>query len=107
MEEKKYYQIGSLEKGLKILELIIEHGELTVTKASTLLGINRASAHRFIATLRDMGYVRKNQHNSYEATFKLLEQGMRQANKFAIRRLAKPTMRDLAAKYDETVNLGL
>jgi len=107
MDEKKYYQIGSLEKGLKILELIIEHGELTVTKAANLLEINRASAHRFIATLRDMGYVRKNHHNSYEATFKLLELGMRQANKFEIRRLAKPIMRDLAAKYDETVNLGL
>lgn len=107
MEDKRYYQIGSLEKGLKILETIIDHGELTVTNAATLLGINRASAHRFIATLRDMGYVRKNQHNNYEATFKLLELGMRQADKFEIRRLAKPLMRDLAVQFDETVNLGL
>ena len=107
MEEKKYYQIGSLEKGLKILEAIIEHGELTVTKAAGILDINRASAHRFIATLRDMGYVRKNNHNNYEATFKLLEMGMKQADKFEIRRMAKPVMRDLAVKFDETVNLGL
>ena len=107
MEEKKYYQIGSLEKGIKILETIIEHGELTVTQAANQLDINRASAHRFITTLRDLGYVRKNQHGSYEATFKMLEMGMKQADKFEIRRLAKPTMRDLAAEFDETVNLGL
>lgn len=107
MEEKKYYQIGSLEKGVKILEAIIDHGELTVTQAANLLEINRASAHRFIATLRDLGYVRKNQHNNYEATFKMLEMGMKQADKFEIRRMAKPTMSDLAAEFDETVNLGV
>lgn len=107
MEEKKYYQIGSLEKGIKILEMIIDHGELTVTQTGNLLDINRASAHRFINTLKDLGYVRKNHHGNYEATFKMLELGMKQADKFEIRRLAKPLMRDLAAEFDETVNLGL
>lgn len=107
MEEKKYYQIGSLEKGIKILEAIIDNGELTVTQAANVLKINRASAHRFITTLRDLGYVRKNQHNNYEATFKMLEMGMKQADKFEIRRIAKPVMRDLAAEFDETVNLGV
>ena len=105
--EKKYYQIGSLEKGMKILEAIIDHGELTVTQAANFLEINRASAHRFITTLRDLGYVRKNQHNNYEATFKMLEMGMKQADKFEVRRMAKPAMRDLAAEFDETVNLGV
>ena len=104
---KKYYQISSLEKGLNVLEAIVENGELTVTRAAALLKLNRASAHRFITTLRDLGYVRKNQHNHYEATFKLLELGMKQADKFEIRRMAKPHMRDMAARFDETVNLGL
>ncbi len=107
MQEKKYYQIGSLEKGLKILEAIVEQGEMTVTAAAALMKINRASAHRFIATLRDLGYLRHSGRGGYEATFKLLELGMRQADKFEIRRLAKPVMRELAAEFDETVNLGI
>lgn len=107
MEDKKYHQINSLEKGMKILESIIEHGELTVTGAANILGINRASSHRFISTLRDLGYVRKNQHNNYEATFKVLEYGMKQADHFEIRRVAKPLMRELAAAFEETVNLGI
>ncbi|MDR1546475.1 MAG: IclR family transcriptional regulator [Deltaproteobacteria bacterium] len=105
--QKKYYRISSLEKGLKILESIVEHGELTVTQAANLLEINRASSHRFIATLRDLGYVRRTDRGNYEPTFKMLELGMVQADKFEIRRLAKPVMRDLAAEFDETVNLGL
>ncbi|MDR2368365.1 MAG: IclR family transcriptional regulator [Deltaproteobacteria bacterium] len=107
MGEKKYYQISSLEKGLKVLEAIVEHGRLTVTGVARLLGINRASSHRFITTLRDLGYVRRDAHGDYEATFKLLELGMTQADKFEIRRMAKPVMRDLAAEFDETVNLGI
>ncbi|MDR1109428.1 MAG: IclR family transcriptional regulator [Deltaproteobacteria bacterium] len=107
MAEKKYYQISSLEKGLKILEAIVENGRLSVTRAANLLGINRASSHRFITTLRDLGYVRRDGHGDYEATFKLLGLGMAQADKFEIRRMAKPFMRDLAAEFDETVNLGI
>ncbi len=107
VEERKYYQIGSLEKGLRVLEAIIENDGLTVTETANKLDINRASAHRFITTLRDLGYVRKNQHNTYKATFKMLEMGMMQADKFEIRQLAKPLMRDLAAEFDETVNLGI
>lgn len=107
MEEKKYYQLSTLERGLQILEAITENGEMTVTEVGNHMDINRASAHRFITTLRDQGFVRKNQHNKYEATFKMLELGMKQADKFEIRRIAKPYMRDLAAEFDETVNLGL
>ncbi|MDR1678074.1 MAG: IclR family transcriptional regulator [Deltaproteobacteria bacterium] len=107
MDEKKYYQISSLEKGLKILEAIVEQGEMTVTQAANYMELNRASSHRFITTLRDLGYVRRNAQGKYEATFKLLGLGMAQADKFEIRRLAKPLMRDLAAEFDETVNLGI
>ena len=106
-DEKKYYQISSLEKGLKVLEAIVRHGQLTVTEAAKRLGLNRASSHRFITTLRDLGYVRRNPRGDYEATFKLLELGMAQADKFEIRRMAKPVMRDLAAEFDQTVNLGI
>ena len=106
-EDRKYYQIASLEKGLTVLEAIVRHGRLTVTEVAKLLGINRASSHRFITTLRDLGYVTRNPRGDYEATFKLLELGMAQADKFEIRRLAKPVMRDLAAEFDETVNLGI
>ncbi|MDR2443450.1 MAG: IclR family transcriptional regulator [Deltaproteobacteria bacterium] len=107
MDEKKYYQISSLVKGLKVLEAIVEEGRLTVTGVAKLLSLNRASAHRFITTLRDLGYVRRNPNGDYEATFRLLELGMIQADKFEIRRMAKPIMRDLAAEFDETVNLGI
>lgn len=103
---KKYYQIGSLEKGLRVLELLIDKEELTVSQVAASLDINRSASHRFLATLREAGYVEKNPESHYHATFKIFELGMRVADRFEIRRLARPYLRELAAVYNETVNLG-
>ncbi len=63
MTEKKYYNIASLEKGVHMLELLAAHGELSVSEAARLMDTNRAGSHRFISTLKDLGYVEKNSSN--------------------------------------------
>ncbi len=106
MAEKKYYKIASLEKGVKILELLAEHGELSVTEAAKLMDTNRAGSHRFISTLKDLGYVEKNNNNKYQPTLKIMKLAMKVANRFEIRRIAKPYMHRLSMMFKETVNLG-
>lgn len=106
MSDKKYYRIASLEKGIKILELLAEHGELSVTEAAKLMDTNRAGSHRFIATLKDLGYVEKNQNNKYQPTLKIMKLAMKTANRFEIRRIARPYMHRLSMMFKETVNLG-
>jgi len=105
--KKKYFHIYSLEKGTKVLELLAEKGELSVTKVAELLGLNRTGSHRFLSTLRELGYVEKNQENRYQLSFKILELGMKMANRFEIRREARPYMQQLSLAFRETVNLGL
>ena len=104
--KKKYFHINSLEKGFKVLELLAEKEELSVTKVAELLGFNRTGSHRFLSTLRELGYVQKNQDSRYRLTFKLLELGAKVANRFEIRRVARPFMQELASIYNETINLG-
>jgi DNA-binding IclR family transcriptional regulator len=104
--KKKYFHINSLEKGIRVLELLAEKQELTVTKVGEALGINRAGSHRFLATLRELGYVRKNEDSRYQLTFKILELGMKFANRFEVRRVARPFMQELSEMFNETVNLG-
>ena len=105
--EKKYYQITSLEKGVKVLELLAEQRSLTVSEVASRLGLNRAAGHRFLATLRDLGYVEKNEHNRYQLTFRILEMGMKVADRFEIRQEARGFMQELSKVFNETVNLGL
>jgi DNA-binding IclR family transcriptional regulator len=68
---------------------------------------NRAGSHRFIATLRDLGYVEKNSGNKYQPTLKIMTLAQKVADRFEIRRLAKPYMHRLSMMYKETINLGL
>jgi len=104
--KEKYYQIASLEKGIRVLELLADQNELTVSAAAAQLGFNRAASHRFLATLRDLGYVEKNENNRYHLTFKVLELGMKVANRFEIRTVARGYLQELSRAFNETVNLG-
>lgn len=104
--DKPYYKVGSLEKGLRILELLAERGELSVTEVARGLDLNRSAAHRFLATLRELHYVNQDESLRYRLSLKVFELGNRVANIVEIRRTARPYMRDLAARHGETVNLG-
>ncbi|MFP4350109.1 MAG: IclR family transcriptional regulator [Desulfococcaceae bacterium] len=103
---EKYYFISSLAKGIRVLELLAEQEALTVTEVADRLGTNRAGSHRFLATLRELGYVEKVDASRYGLTFKLLEEGMKFAGRFEIRRIARSYMLELSSAFRETVNLG-
>jgi DNA-binding IclR family transcriptional regulator len=102
----KYFQILSLKKGLKIIELLAEKRELSVTDVARSLDLNRSGSHRYLATLQEAGYVEKNGEGRYQITFKVLELGMKVANRFKIKPMARPFMEKLVALFHETVNLG-
>ena len=104
--EKKYYHIASLEKGIRVLELLAERQELTVTQTARELGLNRASSHRFLAHLCDLGYVEKSDDSRYRLSLKLLELGTKSADRFEIRRQARSSLQELFLAFRETVNLG-
>lgn len=106
IEKKKYYQITSLEKGIRVLELLADRKALTVTEVAGGLETHRAAAHRFLATLRDLGYVEKNDDKKYELTFRIFEMGQQVANRYEIRQKAQGFMQELSKRFRETVNLG-
>lgn len=105
-EKKRYYQISSLEKGVRVLELLADQKALTVSQVAVSLGLNRAASHRFLATLKDLGYVEKNDDNRYQLTFRVLELGMKVVNRSEVRQEARDFMQELARISNETVNLG-
>jgi DNA-binding IclR family transcriptional regulator len=103
---EKYYVISSLGKGIRVLELLADRGELGASAVAAHLGTNRAGSHRSLLTLRDLGYVEKTEAGRYRLTFKVLELGMKKLHRFEIRHVAHPMMQELAGAFGETVNLG-
>jgi len=103
---EKYFFISSLAKGLKVLEAISEHKALTVSEVARQLAVNRATSHRLLATLRELGYVVKNENERYCLTLKILELGMRISIHSEVTRIARLYMQELSLAFNETVNLG-
>lgn len=103
---EQYFFISSLAKGLKVLELLAEERALKVSAVARHLGQNRAASHRFLATLKQLGYVEKDEDDRYRLTFRVLELGMKVANRNEILRIVRHAMQELSLAFNETVNLG-
>ncbi|MBW2370228.1 MAG: helix-turn-helix domain-containing protein, partial [Deltaproteobacteria bacterium] len=103
---EKYFFISSLAKGIKVLEFLADQEDVTVTQVANHLETNRASSHRFLATLRELGYVEKGDGNRYRLTFKILELGLSMASRSEVRETAQPYMQELSLAFSETINLG-
>jgi DNA-binding IclR family transcriptional regulator len=104
--KKKYFFISSLAKGIKILELLSDNDTLSVTEIAKLMKINRASSHRFLSTLKELGYVDQDENSKYHLEFKLLSLGIKLLDRFEIRKIAQPFLQELSSKFNETINLG-
>jgi DNA-binding IclR family transcriptional regulator len=106
MQSRPYYCINSLEKATKILELLANRGELSVSEIAKKLGIHRSATHRFLATLRKLGFLEQSE-DSNRLSFKLFELGINVANRLEVRKIVHPFLIDLGFQYQETVNLGV
>ena len=104
--ESKYFYIRSLAKGMHILELLSDNEALTVTEVAKHLKMNRAGSHRFLSTLRELGYADKDDSARYYLTSKVIELGMKVLDRFEIRKIARPFLQELSGKFNETINLG-
>jgi DNA-binding IclR family transcriptional regulator len=104
--EGKYFFISSLAKGIRILELLSDNDDLSVTQVAKLMNINRSSSHRFLSTLRELGYVDRDNQSRYFLTSKVIELGTKVLDRFEIRKIAYPFLREVASKFNETINLG-
>ena len=104
--KKPYYYIGSLVKGLQVMELLARSEPMTVTEVSRALGQDRSASNRFLLTLRDLEYVKDEGGGKYTLTTKLFALAYGSSQRDEIRTIARPHMEALAQRYGHTVNLG-
>lgn len=101
----KYFFIRSFAKGMNVLEHLADNEFLTVAQVARLMNINRASSHRFLSTLKELGYADKDDNARYYLTSKVIELGMKVLDRFEIRKIARPFLQELSIKFNETINL--
>jgi len=67
--------VQTFEKGIQIIEFLVEHRSVSVTVLSQYMGIQKSASFRFLNTLRLYGYVEQNERSNYFLTDKLEKLG--------------------------------
>jgi DNA-binding IclR family transcriptional regulator len=99
--------IDSLNRGIDLLEILAERGNVRLAELSDLLGSSRATVFRVLKTLQERGYV---EHVRSEHTYRLGPGSVilaARSQTSAVIHSAGPAMADLRDTTEETVNLAL
>lgn len=95
----------ALSRGLKILELINEHGEMSFGELQDKSGINTSSLHRIIKVLLYEGYIQKSNNANYNLGLKsFILSGSESFWNLLISR-ARHVLKDISEKFNVTVPL--
>ena len=99
--------VGSLARGLSVLRAFDhERPEMTLTQVAGRTRMTRAGARRFLLTLVDLGYVKKNQR-LFRLTPKVLELGYAYMASMPISRLSQPYMKQITDVTGESCSIAV
>lgn len=110
MGKNSVIYVQTFEKGLQLLELLVEEKHVTVTSVAKRMGMQKSASYRFLSTLRLHGYVDKDQHNNYVLTDKLSKLGKGILPKRDFDQIAIQFLDELAKKNKDNsgvCNLGI
>ncbi len=86
------------------LELLADRGSLGLIEITEILGLNKSTAHRVLASLEYLGYVRQNSKGQYELTFRIVEQANKLLDHTDIIAQVHPFLQNLMQESGETVH---
>ena len=100
--------IFAVKKTFQLLSLMASHnGTLTVSQIADHLQCSVSSATRFLQTLQEQGYVRKNQQTGhYELNYKLYSLGSRLVRNDPIVEKLRPLAHEISQRFDISVNIN-
>lgn len=107
-KEPRSNSVKSILKAFAILEELDRGVELSLAEVSERLAMDKGTAFRLLATMREAGYVTQNPESKrYSNSLKLFAMGNRVADHSGFRQIARPFLEELAEKSGETANLSL
>lgn len=99
----------TLARGLHVLEHVAmaDARGIGVTELGQLAGLEKSTASRVLATLREAGYVRQDPARRYHITSKLARLAMGYSVSRDVASVAKPILAKLHEQYDEEIHLAV
>lgn len=100
--------LGTLERGLSILEHVGAHGEVSTNAIARELGLSRSATYRTVNTLKALGYLEADTATAkVRLGVRLVDLGVKALSSADLFRVAPPVMGPLAVRTKETVYLAI
>jgi DNA-binding IclR family transcriptional regulator len=96
--------VKSTQTSFRIIEVLAQSGALGVTEVADQLDVTKGAVHNHLATLRDLGYVRK-RGEKYALALRFLYVGERARNHLDVYRRTKSSIDNLAQTTGEVAGL--
>lgn len=87
--------VQSLERGLSVLEALINESPRGVTELSQELQLDKTIVHRLLGTLQSLGYAQQDENRKYHIGLKLRRISAKLLSGLDVRELAIPYMNEL------------
>ncbi|QUG41481.1 IclR family transcriptional regulator [Psychrobacillus sp. INOP01] len=92
-------------RSMDILNLFLEHSELTFQEIIELSMIPKTSVYRMLLTLEEMGFIEKGRDSKYRLGLLFLTYGNLVASRLNLRQIAYDIMQELHKELKEAINL--
>jgi DNA-binding IclR family transcriptional regulator len=101
--------IRAVDRALDVLLCFSSHTpELTLTQISELVGINKSTVHRLLATLEGKRFLKRDpKTGAYKPGIRLVQMAFLTMEHNDLRRLAAPYLHNLCEQHHENVNLSI
>lgn len=104
--QKREYNITSLQRGLRMLQLLGHAGRgLAASEIAKLSGLPVSTAHRFLVNLEAGGFLAKDELNNYHLGVACVSLGQAAREQLDIRKVSLPHLEQLNHSTRETVHL--
>jgi DNA-binding IclR family transcriptional regulator len=101
-------QVNALGKGLRVLDILYDRGEIGVSELGTILKLNRSSAYRILLTLEQGGFVEQvHEGGKYKLGLKLAKFHAKVLLDYDIREKANPFLARLTKLTGEASGLSI
>lgn len=107
MEKSSITAVQSLERALKILEVLGKNPKgLGVTEISREVDLHKSTVYRLLSTLAKWGYVEQEKENEkYKLGLKIIELSNNVLSNLELRKVARPYLEELMEYANEVVHL--
>lgn len=98
--------VQSLDRGLRILEILSDNGEMSITELAEILKVDKSTVSRLMETLRYHDFVQVSRSTKkYKLGFRVLNLSNSLEKSLNIRDIARPIIKSVAEELEQSIHL--